>query len=160
MTGELPADLGSCRWCQCPQWRHRRGRGGCQEVGCGCAKYGQDPAEQERVLTVFAEVCEQQADQARSELAALVGDAPVLEVDPDSPVPGVADVRPDGPDLGVQVAGPEPAQPGDVDLEPTLFDLLYAHRVHGPVPTRLLTNTELTSARYDETAGTYRLGLR
>ncbi|WP_432907257.1 lysine N(6)-hydroxylase/L-ornithine N(5)-oxygenase family protein [Micromonospora matsumotoense] len=48
----------------------------------------------------------------------------------------------------------------NADLINDIFDLLYAHRVHGPVPTRLLTNTELTSARYDETAGTYRLGLR
>ncbi|WP_329009900.1 SidA/IucD/PvdA family monooxygenase [Micromonospora rifamycinica] len=48
----------------------------------------------------------------------------------------------------------------NADLINDIFDLLYAHRVHGPVPTRLLTNTELTSARYDETAGTYTLGLR
>ncbi|MFE7874452.1 hypothetical protein ACFUYE_29400 [Micromonospora humida] len=119
MTGELPADLGPCRWCGDPQWRHRRGRGGCQEVGCGCAKYGQDPAaeqaEQERVLTVFAEVCERQADQARAELAELTG---VVESDPASPVPGVVDERPDGADPGVPVAGFEPAQPDDVDLPP------------------------------------------
>ncbi|MFI9638622.1 lysine N(6)-hydroxylase/L-ornithine N(5)-oxygenase family protein [Micromonospora sp. NPDC051925] len=48
----------------------------------------------------------------------------------------------------------------NADLINDIFDLLYAHRVHGPVPTRLLTNTELTSARYDETSGTYTLGLR
>ncbi|MEU1884843.1 lysine N(6)-hydroxylase/L-ornithine N(5)-oxygenase family protein [Micromonospora rifamycinica] len=48
----------------------------------------------------------------------------------------------------------------NADLINDIFDLLYAHRVHGPVPTRLLTNTELTSARYDDTTGTYTLGLR
>ncbi|WP_420116223.1 lysine N(6)-hydroxylase/L-ornithine N(5)-oxygenase family protein [Micromonospora sp.] len=48
----------------------------------------------------------------------------------------------------------------NADLINDIFDLLYAHRVHGPVPTRLLTNTELTSARYDEAAGRYTLRLR
>jgi lysine N6-hydroxylase len=32
--------------------------------------------------------------------------------------------------------------------------------VDGPVPTRLLTNTALTDASYDESTGTYTLGLR
>ncbi|WP_329132196.1 lysine N(6)-hydroxylase/L-ornithine N(5)-oxygenase family protein [Streptomyces sp. NBC_01476] len=43
-----------------------------------------------------------------------------------------------------------------------IFDLLYVKNRRGKVPTRLLTNTELTSARYetDAGAGTYTLGLR
>ncbi|MGX4654511.1 lysine N(6)-hydroxylase/L-ornithine N(5)-oxygenase family protein [Micromonospora sp. SCSIO 07396] len=48
----------------------------------------------------------------------------------------------------------------NADLINDIFDLLYAHRVHGPVPTRLLTNTELTSVRYDGATGRYTLGLR
>ncbi|MFJ6199067.1 lysine N(6)-hydroxylase/L-ornithine N(5)-oxygenase family protein [Micromonospora sp. NPDC092111] len=48
----------------------------------------------------------------------------------------------------------------NADLINEIFDLLYARSVHGPVPTRLLTNTELTTARYDETSRTYTLGLR
>ena len=48
----------------------------------------------------------------------------------------------------------------NADLINDIFDLLYAHRVHGPVPTRLLTSTELTAARYDAATGTYTLGLR
>ncbi|MEV7468237.1 lysine N(6)-hydroxylase/L-ornithine N(5)-oxygenase family protein [Streptomyces kronopolitis] len=41
-----------------------------------------------------------------------------------------------------------------------IFDLLYQKNLSGPVPTRLLTNTALHHARYDEAAGTYTLGLR
>ncbi|MEV4754824.1 SidA/IucD/PvdA family monooxygenase [Micromonospora sp. NPDC049559] len=41
-----------------------------------------------------------------------------------------------------------------------IFDLLYQQSVAGPVATRLLTNTELTSASHDEPTGTYTLGLR
>ncbi|XTZ13421.1 lysine N(6)-hydroxylase/L-ornithine N(5)-oxygenase family protein [Micromonospora echinospora] len=46
------------------------------------------------------------------------------------------------------------------DLINDIFDLLYARSLDGPVRTRLLTNTELTSAAYDEATGSYRLGLR
>lgn len=46
----------------------------------------------------------------------------------------------------------------DADLINGIFDLLYERSVHGPVRTRLLTNTELVSAAHD--AGTYTLGLR
>ncbi|GAB3807396.1 lysine N(6)-hydroxylase/L-ornithine N(5)-oxygenase family protein [Micromonospora zhanjiangensis] len=46
----------------------------------------------------------------------------------------------------------------DADLINDIYDLLYAKSRPGPVPTRLLTNTELTGAAYD--AGRYRLGLR
>jgi lysine N6-hydroxylase len=46
------------------------------------------------------------------------------------------------------------------DLINDIFDLLYARSVDGPVRTRLLTNTELTSAAYDASTGSYRLGLR
>ncbi|MFP8963786.1 lysine N(6)-hydroxylase/L-ornithine N(5)-oxygenase family protein [Streptomyces nanhaiensis] len=40
-----------------------------------------------------------------------------------------------------------------------IFDLLYAKSAAGPVPTRLLTNTALTSASHDEASGSYTLGL-
>ncbi|MFI6227614.1 lysine N(6)-hydroxylase/L-ornithine N(5)-oxygenase family protein [Micromonospora echinospora] len=46
------------------------------------------------------------------------------------------------------------------DLINDIFDLLYARSLDGPVRTRLLTNTELTDAAYDEGTGSYRLGLR
>ncbi|GLY23813.1 lysine N(6)-hydroxylase/L-ornithine N(5)-oxygenase family protein [Micromonospora sp. NBRC 101691] len=46
------------------------------------------------------------------------------------------------------------------DLINDIFDLLYARSLDGPVRTRLLTNTELTDAAYDENTGSYRLGLR
>ncbi|MFF0718061.1 lysine N(6)-hydroxylase/L-ornithine N(5)-oxygenase family protein [Micromonospora sp. NPDC003816] len=46
------------------------------------------------------------------------------------------------------------------DLVDDIFDLLYATSVHGPVDTRLLTNTELTGVRYDEAAGVHTLALR
>ncbi|TQK44726.1 lysine N6-hydroxylase [Streptomyces sp. SLBN-118] len=39
-----------------------------------------------------------------------------------------------------------------------IFDLLYQKNLKGPVPTRLLTNSSLQSARYER--GTYTLGLR
>ncbi|WDZ86516.1 lysine N(6)-hydroxylase/L-ornithine N(5)-oxygenase family protein [Micromonospora cathayae] len=45
------------------------------------------------------------------------------------------------------------------DLINDIFDLLYARSLDGPVRTRLLTNTELTSAGFDEATGTYTLGL-
>lgn len=48
----------------------------------------------------------------------------------------------------------------DSDLINEIFDLLYARSVDGPVRTRLLTNTELTTAGYDPTTGRYTLGLR
>lgn len=41
-----------------------------------------------------------------------------------------------------------------------IFDLLYAKGRAGKVPTRLLTNTSLDSARHDPATGTYTLGLR
>ncbi|MFV2100917.1 lysine N(6)-hydroxylase/L-ornithine N(5)-oxygenase family protein [Micromonospora sp. LOL_024] len=46
------------------------------------------------------------------------------------------------------------------DLVNDIYDLLYARSVHGPVNTRLLTNTALTSAAYDESTGVHTLGLR
>ncbi|WP_338676922.1 lysine N(6)-hydroxylase/L-ornithine N(5)-oxygenase family protein [Streptomyces sp. SCSIO 30461] len=46
----------------------------------------------------------------------------------------------------------------DGDLINEIFDLLYQKNLDGPVPTRLLTNTALHSARYEN--GTYTLGLR
>jgi lysine N6-hydroxylase len=48
----------------------------------------------------------------------------------------------------------------DADLINGIFDLLYQLSVKGPVPTRLMTNTMLSSATYDETNTTYTLGLR
>ncbi|MFH8681176.1 lysine N(6)-hydroxylase/L-ornithine N(5)-oxygenase family protein [Streptomyces lydicus] len=48
----------------------------------------------------------------------------------------------------------------DSELINDIFDLLYQKNLAGPVPTRLLTNTALNTARYDETSGTYTLGLR
>jgi lysine N6-hydroxylase len=47
----------------------------------------------------------------------------------------------------------------DADLINSVYDLLYRKSVTGPVPTRLMTNTALRSATYDETAHTYTLGL-
>ncbi|GGX64470.1 lysine N(6)-hydroxylase/L-ornithine N(5)-oxygenase family protein [Streptomyces minutiscleroticus] len=46
----------------------------------------------------------------------------------------------------------------DGDLIDEIFDLLYQKSVGGPVPVRLLTNSSLESARYED--GTYVLGLR
>ncbi|GAA2639594.1 lysine N(6)-hydroxylase/L-ornithine N(5)-oxygenase family protein [Dactylosporangium fulvum] len=46
------------------------------------------------------------------------------------------------------------------DLINDIYDLLYAKSVHGAVPTRLMTNTEVGTAAYDETRGVYTLGLR
>ncbi|GAA2526119.1 MULTISPECIES: lysine N(6)-hydroxylase/L-ornithine N(5)-oxygenase family protein [Streptomyces] len=46
----------------------------------------------------------------------------------------------------------------DGDLINEIFDLLYQKNLGGPVPTRLLTNSALTSARYAD--GTYTLGFR
>ncbi|KUL33938.1 alcaligin biosynthesis protein [Streptomyces sp. NRRL F-4489] len=48
----------------------------------------------------------------------------------------------------------------DSELINDIFDLLYQKRLAGPVRTRLLTNSALTDARYDEATGTYTLGLR
>ncbi|MEU0843870.1 lysine N(6)-hydroxylase/L-ornithine N(5)-oxygenase family protein [Streptomyces sp. NPDC005962] len=48
----------------------------------------------------------------------------------------------------------------DADLINSIYDLLYQQSLDGPVPTRLLTNTALTDASYDESTGTYTLGLR
>lgn len=48
----------------------------------------------------------------------------------------------------------------DADLINGIFDLLYQLSVKGPVPTRLMTNTVLSSATYDEADKTYTLGLR
>jgi len=41
-----------------------------------------------------------------------------------------------------------------------IFDLLYQKNVHGPCPTRLMTNTALTGASYDDATGSYTLELR
>jgi lysine N6-hydroxylase len=46
----------------------------------------------------------------------------------------------------------------DGDLINEIFDLLYQKNLGGPVPTRLLTNSSLNSATYEN--GTYTLGLR
>ncbi|MFF7375832.1 lysine N(6)-hydroxylase/L-ornithine N(5)-oxygenase family protein [Streptomyces massasporeus] len=46
----------------------------------------------------------------------------------------------------------------DGDLINEIFDLLYQKSLGGPVPTRLLTNSALHSARYEN--GTYTLGFR
>lgn len=46
----------------------------------------------------------------------------------------------------------------NADLINEIFDLLYAYTVDGPVNTRLLTNTELVDADYQD--GVYTLGLR
>ncbi|MFB7665027.1 lysine N(6)-hydroxylase/L-ornithine N(5)-oxygenase family protein [Kitasatospora sp. NPDC056138] len=48
----------------------------------------------------------------------------------------------------------------DAELINGIFDLLYQKSVKGPVATRLMTNTALNSASYDEESGTYTLGLR
>ncbi|MFG2098745.1 lysine N(6)-hydroxylase/L-ornithine N(5)-oxygenase family protein [Streptomyces sp. NPDC048612] len=48
----------------------------------------------------------------------------------------------------------------DSELINDIFDLLYQKNLSGPVPTRLLTNTALQQASYDEASGTYTLGLR
>ncbi|MFC9943177.1 lysine N(6)-hydroxylase/L-ornithine N(5)-oxygenase family protein [Streptomyces pratensis] len=48
----------------------------------------------------------------------------------------------------------------DGELIDSIFDLLYRKNLPGPVPTRLLTNSSLESARYEESTGTYTLGLR
>ncbi|WP_151774141.1 lysine N(6)-hydroxylase/L-ornithine N(5)-oxygenase family protein [Streptomyces abyssomicinicus] len=47
----------------------------------------------------------------------------------------------------------------DAELINNIFDLLYQKSVHGPVPTRLFTNTALRTARHDEAADRYELGL-
>jgi lysine N6-hydroxylase len=41
-----------------------------------------------------------------------------------------------------------------------IFDLLYQKSLRGPCPTRLMTNTALTDATYDDASGSYALGLR
>ena len=46
------------------------------------------------------------------------------------------------------------------ELVDAIFDTLYRKRVHGGVPTRLLTNTELVGATWDEGAGRYDLAMR
>lgn len=48
----------------------------------------------------------------------------------------------------------------DSELIDAIFDLLYQKNLPGPVPTRLLTNSALNSASYEESSGTYTLGLR
>ncbi|WP_194926121.1 lysine N(6)-hydroxylase/L-ornithine N(5)-oxygenase family protein [Catenulispora pinisilvae] len=47
----------------------------------------------------------------------------------------------------------------DAVLINEIFDCLYLKSMHGPVATRLVTNTEMRAARYDETGGTYTLDL-
>ncbi|MEU9980159.1 lysine N(6)-hydroxylase/L-ornithine N(5)-oxygenase family protein [Streptomyces sp. NPDC050856] len=46
----------------------------------------------------------------------------------------------------------------DGELIDAIFDLLYQKSIGGPVPTRLLTNSALRTAAYED--GTYTLGLR
>jgi lysine N6-hydroxylase len=46
----------------------------------------------------------------------------------------------------------------DSELIDAIFDLLYQKNLKGPVPTRLLTNSALRTASYED--GTYTLGLR
>jgi lysine N6-hydroxylase len=48
----------------------------------------------------------------------------------------------------------------NTELIDAIFDLLYQKSVHGPCPTRLMTNTALTDASYDPDTGAYTLGLR
>ena len=45
------------------------------------------------------------------------------------------------------------------DTVNAVHELLYVKSLHGPVPTRLLTNTALTAARYDEATDAYELTL-
>ncbi|MEU7163112.1 SidA/IucD/PvdA family monooxygenase [Streptomyces morookaense] len=47
----------------------------------------------------------------------------------------------------------------DAELINNIYDLLYQKSLRGPVATRLLTNTALNTASYDEESGTYTLGL-
>ncbi|MCX4751579.1 SidA/IucD/PvdA family monooxygenase [Kitasatospora sp. NBC_01287] len=47
----------------------------------------------------------------------------------------------------------------DADLVNSIYDLLYQQSVKGQVSTRLFTNSALSTARWDETAGGYTLGL-
>jgi lysine N6-hydroxylase len=47
----------------------------------------------------------------------------------------------------------------DAVLINEIFDTLYLKSVRGPVATRLVTNTELRAASYDEAGGTYTLVL-
>ncbi|MFE4329114.1 lysine N(6)-hydroxylase/L-ornithine N(5)-oxygenase family protein [Streptomyces sp. NPDC056831] len=47
----------------------------------------------------------------------------------------------------------------DGELIDAIFDLLYQKNLAGPVPARLLTNSSLDSARYEESSGTYTLAL-
>ncbi|MFI6723594.1 lysine N(6)-hydroxylase/L-ornithine N(5)-oxygenase family protein [Streptomyces atratus] len=47
----------------------------------------------------------------------------------------------------------------DGELIDAIFDLLYQKNLPGPVPTRLLTNSSLDSVSYEESSGTYTLGL-
>ncbi|MEU3194668.1 SidA/IucD/PvdA family monooxygenase [Streptomyces sp. NPDC006992] len=46
------------------------------------------------------------------------------------------------------------------ELIDAIFDLLYQKNRRAPCPTRLMTNTALTDAAFDESDGTYTLGLR
>jgi lysine N6-hydroxylase len=48
----------------------------------------------------------------------------------------------------------------DSALIDAIFDLLYRKSADGPVATRLMANTALRSAAWDEATGTYTLGLR
>ncbi|MGY5033131.1 lysine N(6)-hydroxylase/L-ornithine N(5)-oxygenase family protein [Streptomyces sp. 900116325] len=47
----------------------------------------------------------------------------------------------------------------DSELIDAIFDLLYQKNLSGPVPTRLLTNSALRTASYEESSGLYTLGL-
>ncbi|MEW2442812.1 hypothetical protein [Micromonospora marina] len=133
-TATLP-DAGLCRWCPHPQWSHKRGKGGCRELDCVCDKYEVDPAvqraEKERVLTAVVDVCEEQADKARTELAGLRGDLAAVEAEPEpvdepkpepEPVPVVVDPAAQAEHaeqvaaIDEQLAQPEPEQVEDDEL--------------------------------------------
>ncbi|SCF97671.1 lysine N(6)-hydroxylase/L-ornithine N(5)-oxygenase family protein [Streptomyces sp. Ncost-T10-10d] len=47
----------------------------------------------------------------------------------------------------------------DGELIDAIFDLLYQKNLPGPVPTRLLANSSLDNVSYEESSGTYTLGL-
>jgi hypothetical protein len=77
--------LADCGTCGDPQTQHKGGKGGCRRCEFGCAEFAPDvaaeAAEKERVLTAVAEVCEDQAEQARGELGQQSTSARLREVE-------------------------------------------------------------------------------
>lgn len=73
--------------CECghQKFRHKGGKQGCRNCDLGCARYTPDTAaaavEKTRVLTAVAEVCEDQAEQARAELGQPSTSARLAEVE-------------------------------------------------------------------------------